>query len=33
MNTADFECIREQNLLIIPTFVDNRVVAYRVAER
>ncbi|NIN70436.1 MAG: hypothetical protein GTO46_00595 [Gemmatimonadetes bacterium] len=33
MNAADFEYIRERNLLIIPTFVDNRVVAYRVSER
>ncbi len=32
-NAADFEYIRERNLLIIPTFVDNRVVAYRVSER
>ncbi|UCC83419.1 MAG: SMP-30/gluconolactonase/LRE family protein, partial [Gemmatimonadota bacterium] len=33
VNTADFEYIRERNLLIIPTFVDNRVVAYRYTER
>jgi hypothetical protein len=32
-NSADFEYIRERNLLIIPTFVDNRVIAYRLAER
>jgi sugar lactone lactonase YvrE len=29
MNTADFEFIAEQNLLVIPTFLGNRVVAYR----
>jgi sugar lactone lactonase YvrE len=29
LNTADFEFIREKNLLIIPTFVGNKVVAYR----
>jgi sugar lactone lactonase YvrE len=29
INTADFEFIKEQNLLIIPTFTDNRVLAYR----
>jgi len=28
-NSADFEYIPEQRLLVIPTFVDNRVVAYR----
>jgi sugar lactone lactonase YvrE len=33
VNSADFEYIRERNLLIIPTFVDNRVMAYRVSER
>jgi sugar lactone lactonase YvrE len=33
VNAADFEYIRERNLLIIPTFLDNRVVAYRVSER
>jgi sugar lactone lactonase YvrE len=33
VNTADFEYIRARNLLIIPTFVDNRVMAYRVSER
>jgi sugar lactone lactonase YvrE len=27
--TADFDYIAEKNLLVIPTFVDNRVVAYR----
>jgi sugar lactone lactonase YvrE len=29
LNTADFEFIREKNLLIIPAFVGNKVVAYR----
>ncbi len=29
MNSADFEFISEQNLLIIPTFSDNGLVAYR----
>ncbi len=33
VNSADFEYIRERNLLIIPTFADNRVMAYRVTER
>jgi len=33
INSADFEYIRERNLLLIPTFVDNRVVAYRLEER
>ena len=28
-NTADFEYIQGENLLIIPTFVDNRIMAYR----
>ncbi len=28
-NTADFELVAERSLLVIPTFVDNRVVAYR----
>jgi sugar lactone lactonase YvrE len=31
-NAADFEYIKERNLLILPTFVSNRVVAYRVIE-
>jgi hypothetical protein len=31
-NAADFEYIKERNLLILPTFVSNRVVAYRVTE-
>jgi len=29
-NMADFEYIREQNLLIVPTFLGNKVVAYRI---
>ena len=29
MNTADIEYIRDRNLLLIPTFRDNRVVAYK----
>lgn len=29
LNCADFEFIKEKNLLIIPTFVGNKVVAYR----
>jgi sugar lactone lactonase YvrE len=29
LNAADFEFIRERNLLVIPTFLGNRVVAYR----
>jgi sugar lactone lactonase YvrE len=33
LNSADFEYIREQNLLLIPTFLGNRVTAYRLAER
>ena len=33
INSADFEYIRERNLLLIPTFVDNRVMAYRLNER
>jgi hypothetical protein len=28
-NTADIEVVEEQNLLLVPTFFDNRVVAYR----
>jgi hypothetical protein len=31
-NAADFEYIKERNLLILPTFVSNRVVAYRLTE-
>ncbi len=30
LNTADFEYLPEQNLLVIPTFLGNRVVAYRI---
>ncbi len=30
--TADFEFIKEKKLLIIPTFYDNRVVAYKISE-
>jgi sugar lactone lactonase YvrE len=33
VNSADFEYIRDRDLLLIPTFVDNRVVAYRLEER
>ena len=33
VNAADFEYIRERNLLLLPTFVDNRVSAYRLEER
>ncbi len=33
VNSADFEYIGERNLLIIPTFLDNRVRAYRLTER
>ena len=29
INNADFEFIKEKNLLLIPTFVENRVVAYQ----
>jgi hypothetical protein len=29
VNIADFEYIRAARLLIIPTFLDNRVIAYR----
>lgn len=32
INSADFEFIKEKNLLIIPTFTDNRVMAYRLME-
>ena len=32
LNTADFEYIREKNLLVIPTFLGNNVVAYQVSE-
>jgi sugar lactone lactonase YvrE len=30
MNTADFEYIADRRLLIVPTFLGNRVIAYRV---
>lgn len=33
LNTADFEYLPEQNLLVIPTFLGNKVVAYRVNYR
>jgi len=33
VDAADFEYIRERNLLLIPTFVDNRVAAYRLQEK
>jgi sugar lactone lactonase YvrE len=33
LNTADFEYVRDRNLLVIPTFLGNRVVAYRFDER
>lgn len=33
INLADFEYIRAENLLVIPTFLDNRVIAYRLTER
>lgn len=29
-NTADFEFVQDQSLLIVPTFLDNRVAAYRI---
>ncbi len=32
LNIADFEFVREQNLLVIPTFMGNRIVAYRLTE-
>jgi sugar lactone lactonase YvrE len=31
-NSADFEYIKEKNLLIVPTFVDNRVIAFKLEE-
>ena len=33
INIADFEYIRAESLLVIPTFLDNRVIAYRLTER
>jgi hypothetical protein len=32
VNCADFEFIKEKNLLIIPTFTDNRVMAYQLID-
>jgi sugar lactone lactonase YvrE len=32
LNTADFELIVDQGLLVVPTFLGNRVVAYRVSQ-
>jgi sugar lactone lactonase YvrE len=32
MNTADFEYITEERLLVIPTFTDNRLVSYRLSD-
>lgn len=32
LNTADFEFIKEKNLLIIPTFMGNKVVAYKLKD-
>jgi len=32
INTADFDYVVEKNLLIIPTFTDNRVLAYKVKD-
>lgn len=32
INSADIEYIRDQNLLLVPTFRDNRVVAYRLQK-
>ncbi len=33
INSADLEYIKSKNLLLIPTFFDNKVMAYRVEER
>lgn len=33
MNSADFEYIPDRNLLIIPTFLGNKVAAYRLTEQ
>jgi len=30
INSADIELIQEKNLLIIPTFFDNRIVCYEI---
>jgi len=32
LNTADFEYVSEENLLVIPTYLGNRVVAYRLGR-
>lgn len=32
INAADFEFVKAQNLLVIPTFTDNRVMAYRLKD-
>src|SRR5690606_23488496 len=32
INSADIEYIRDQNLLLVPTFSDNRVVAYKLIK-
>lgn len=32
INVADFEYIKEKNLLVVPTFVGNKVVAYKLEE-
>jgi outer membrane protein assembly factor BamB len=32
INAADIEYLRDENLLLVPTFFDNRVVAYRLVE-
>lgn len=32
INTADFEFIKKKNLLVIPTFTDNRVIAYQLVN-
>jgi sugar lactone lactonase YvrE len=32
LNVADFEFIKKKNLLVIPTFLGNKVVAYRMTE-
>ncbi len=32
MNSADFELIRDKGILVVPTFTDNRVVAYAVGR-
>jgi sugar lactone lactonase YvrE len=32
LNVADFEFVKEQNLLVIPTFIGNKVVAYKLTD-